>query len=1162
MRLMRVALTGFKSFVEETTLDIGPGLTGIVGPNGCGKSNVVEAVRWVMGEHAPRSIRAAEMDDVIFDGTVSRPARNVAEIRLILDNEDRSAPAPFNDSATIEVSRRIRRGQGSSFFVNGSEVRARDVQLLFADSALGARSHAIVSQGQVGAIVTAKPADRRRLLEEAAGVLGVHSRRHEAELRLRSTDENLARLDDLLGARQTSLADLRRQARQAARYRSVSDRLRTADARLSLHRWNTVTKDNENANAAHTEADQHVARTTAEVAKENARLASDQDALQSLRDDEAAAAAAVQRLVHERVLLDRELKEVAERCQQLENEQRQATGDLAREEENRNDINREEAALKAEQERIETACEDELETRTRAEAELAAARTVLETAQAAQGEADRALAQAESRAGALALDVDEKARALKRLEDRLAATVAALEDLSRDRTPEFGTLDTLDGEVRAADARCDHAEAADEAARNSLAEAEEAARTAARDLEAARAALHTLGSHIDRLQAERDTLAKQLDTGNANALARQVQIQPGYEFAAAAALGDDLEAEPTDGPVTWRDLGAMDAAALPAQCEPLSKFVSGPPALRRRLAFTGVVETDAGDGLQPQLVPGQRLVDRTGSLWRWDGYTHSSGDATPVSRRFQQKNRFDRLAGEIEKAEEERREARTALARAERTATGADSRHASARSAAAAATEARQAAERERKATRDKHAAALTASVEIRARHASLKEEHGRLEDETALQRQLLSDARTAARDFADIEPCGQEAERCLQKTEDAREQWKQALGAHTRLVELETHRRQRLETILQQRGNWERRRTAADWQVTELRRRLDEIEDQQTQMAEKPQTIESELRALTTRIDDAERQQRAAADLRVAGDAAVRASSQAVTDAGRRLTEAREALARADGTCKQTAERLAGERERIRERLDTTPDGLPALSRLKNDEPLPPREDLERALERLQRERDNVGPVNLRAEAEAAEIAAEIDKLTASRNELLEAIEKFRKAINRLNREARERLRSTFSDIDQHFQTVFKTLFDGGEARLELVDAEDPLEAGLEIVARPPGKTLQKISLLSGGEKSLTALSLIVAMFLTRPAPLCVLDEVDAALDDHNVERFCALVKNISQQVDTRLLIVTHHPFTMTQMDRLYGVTMREPGVSALVSVDLAHAEGLREAS
>lgn len=1162
MRLTRVTLTGFKSFVEETGFDIAPGMTGVVGPNGCGKSNLAEAVRWAMGEHAPRSVRAAEMDDVIFDGTAARPARNLAEICIHLDNEDRSAPAAFNDSPTIEVCRRIRRGQGSSFRINGHEVRARDVQLLFADSALGARSHAIVAQGQVGAIINAKPAERRRLLEEAAGILGVHSRRHEAELRLRSTEDNLTRIDDLLGTQQTRLAVLRRQAREAARYRSVSDRLRAADARLSLHRWRAAQEDGEAARAVLAQAKQQVAGLTNAATSTSATQATLQEQLPSLQEAEAAAGAAVQRVAHERTILARELDDLGKRREQLETERSQSRADLARERENQGDISREQSALQRERDAIEEARQEEAKDRTRVESELAAARVSLDSALAAQSEADRSLTLAESRATALSEDVEQQTRALERLRERRATTSANLDSLLAGKGAPIADLEQLESAVGAADARADEAEAAEALARKRLVDAEETAKTAAEALELTRADLRAIDRRLDPLRAERDALAAQLDAGGTNTMAQQVRIAPGYERAAAAALGEDLDADPTGGPVAWHDLGSLEPPSLPAGAAPLSKFVSGPPALRRRLAFTGVVADDVGDVLQRHLVPGQRMVGRTGALWRWDGYTHSSGEATPVSRRFQQRNRLDELRGAIAATERDRTAVHDRVAAAEAALREKGSGVAEARNAADAAIEARQAAEQARKSTRDRHAEALAASIEIRARQASLREEYSRLGQELALQEQTVAKARTAAREHSDIASLARLAEERRDETETARAALDHALEAHTRLNQADAHRRQRLEAIGQQWRNWDRRREAADQQVGELRRRLSQLDARLVELDQRPHDIKQKLGALSESLEVAQARQRTAGDKRAVGESALRGANRAVAAATERLTEAREAMARAEGTCEQVAERLARERERIRDRLDAAPEQLAELAGLRDDEVLASREHLERTLERLIRERDNVGPVNLRAEAEAEEAAAEIDRLADNRNELVSAVEKLRNAINRLNREARARLHTTFATIDQHFQNIFQTLFDGGKARLELVDSDDPLEAGLEIIASPPGKRLQKISLLSGGEKTLAALSLIFAMFLTRPAPLCVLDEVDAALDDSNVERFCTLLGDIAKASDTRLLVVTHHPLTMSRMDRLYGVTMREPGVSTLVSVDLAHAEGLREAS
>ncbi len=1161
VRLTRVSLTGFKSFVEEASLEIGPGMTGVVGPNGCGKSNVVEAIRWAMGEHTPRSVRAAEMDDVIFDGSAARPARNLAEIRIDVDNESRSAPPAFNHSDTIEICRRIRRGQGSSYFVNRQEVRARDVQLLFADSALGARSHAIVAQGQVAAIIHAKPADRRRLLEEAAGIVGVHARRHEAELRMRSTEENVARVDDLLETQQSRLAALRRQARQAARYRSLSDRLRTAEARLSLRRWNAARDEDRAARSQLATADREASAAAAAAAAESSRQSALHDQQSQLQAAETEAAAAVQRIAHELTLLNRERDDLADRRRQLSVERDQTSNDLARAQEHLEDIAREQAVLREEQAAIETETQDTAETRRTLESELAAAKAVLAAAQEAETEADRASARAESRVTARAQDLDEKAGALDRLARRIESVEAALDDLATGKPAPFGTLDALAAAVRDADSHGDAADAAEAGTRRRLADAERTAGTAAASLEAERSRLLAADRRLDPLRAERSALAKQLEAGGKNTLARQVRIEPGFERAAAAALGEDLDADPDGGPIAWHDLGDAADSNLPVGSVPLSQFVSGPPALRRRLAYTGVIDPDAGDLRQRDLAPGQRLVDRTGSLWRWDGYAHSSGDATPVSRRFQQKNRFEQLAREIAAAEQDRSRAQARLRTAEDRTRAARTAAAAARQAANRAIDARRQAERKRKIARDRHATALAASVEVRAKHASLSEEHARLIEERSVHRQLLEDARAAA-DDSEAEPLAQAARERRQETGAALDRFNELLETHTRMREAETHRDQRLATVRQQGQNWVRRQTATELHLEELRRRLGEIENQLNAVDRKPRKIRERLTAVAEHMEAAERRQQSATDARVAGEAGLRDANHAVAAANRRLAEAREAKVRADGVCGQAEDRLGRERERMRERLGAAPEQLSELAVLKPEEELLSREQLERTLERLVRERDSVGPVNLRAEAEAEEAAAEIDKLAEGRAELIQAIDKLRTATNRLNREARERLRRTFETVDHHFQGVFRSLFQGGEARLELVDSDDPLEAGLEIVARPPGKQLQRISLLSGGEKALTSLALIFGMFRTRSGPLCVLDEVDAALDDANVERFCAMLAEIANTSDTRLVVVTHHPFTMTQMDRLYGVTMQEPGVSTLVSVDLARAEGLREAS
>src|SRR5437763_664875 len=525
MKLNKLRLLGFKSFVEPTDFQIEHGLTGVVGPNGCGKSNLVEALRWVMGETSHKSLRASGMDDVIFNGTNNRPARNNAEVTLFLDNSDRSAPAQFNEEETLEVARPIEREKGSNYRLNGREVRARDVQLLFADASTGARSPALVHQGRIGEIIQAKPEQRRRVLEEAAGVAGLHARRHEGELRLKAAETNLNRLEDVIGQLAQQIDALKRQARQAVKYKQVSADVRKAEATLFHLRW--VAANAEVAEAGHAKdlSIRRVADATGAQAEASTRQANAAADLPPLREEEARAGAALQRLVMARDQLDREEARVNERIVELDRRLVQLVADVAREQ--RQQAEAEAAAL-------------------RAEAAHSGARQALDVARAPLAEAERRVGRLEAEAKALAKLIDVEAKKL-------------------------------------------------------------------------------WPPAIDLLTVEK-----------------------GYEAALGAALGDDLEA-PVDpaSPIRWAGAAADNDPALPNAADPLSRHVTAPPELARRLAQIGVVDRALGASLVTQLKPGQRLVSPEGDLWRWDGFAAASNAPTAAARRLAAKNRLADLDSEL-----------------------------------------------------------------------------------------------------------------------------------------------------------------------------------------------------------------------------------------------------------------------------------------------------------------------------------------------------------------------------------------------------------------------------------------------------------------------------------------------------------------------------------
>ncbi len=1163
MHFAKLRLVGFKSFVEPTEFVIQPGLTGIVGPNGCGKSNLVEALRWVMGENRAKQMRGGEMDDVIFAGTTSRPPRNVAEVALVIENPDRKAPPAYNDLTEIEITRRIERGQGSAYRIAGREARARDVQLFFADIATGAHSPALVSQGRIGAIINAKPTERRALLEEAAGISGLHSRRHEAELKLKAAEANLARLDDVLRTLDTQYQGLKKQARQAARYRNMSDMIRRAEAILYTLRWRDATAARDAAAARLAEAERIVAEITGRAAEASTHLADAQAQLPELRKKEAEEAAALARLTIAQEQLEAEETRVAAALRQAEERLAQFRADVERERHQAADADAALARLAEERKAIAEADATADDQRREAENALNAQRDLVETRDAEIARATEAVAAAEAERSALRRTIADLADRIARLKQRLIDAEAERAQVEASAIDEARHAEA-EARVQAADAAVEQAKQAAEAA--------EAARRAAQEEErGAREALRNAEAELARIDAEMKGLARILDAGGTGDLFApvidQIRVTPGYETALGAALGDDLAA-PLDAsaPVHWRVVDIADEAPpLPTGATPLSEYVSGPPALARRLSQIGVVaDEESGAIIARELKQGQRLVSRNGALWRWDGFTVKSGTPTAAATRLAQRNRLAELEPMRTAAQIATEAAQARFQRAVEAGRAAEAQDAAAREAARKAFAESQAA-------REAQAALARAVAAQSAKLAALVEQVERLKA-----------------DLADHESRHQAAEAKFAEIPDpsaAREQLQQdraALAAErAKLTELQAtvhrlareadQRRQRVAAIEREEAQWRQRAESAQRQIEVLAERIAQAEQERDQLAGRPAEIAAERSALFAKLEEAEQRRKAAADALAAAENAASEADRRLKAIEAELVTAREERVRCEAALQQSEQVLVELTQRIRERLDCAPEETLAAGGVDPDDELPTLQQIENRLERLIKERDTMGPVNLRAEQEAAELEQQIGTLQSEKDDLVKAIAKLRQGISSLNREGRDRLLAAFEKVNKHFQELFVKLFGGGRAHLSLATTlppeapdqppreVDPLEAGLEVMASPPGKKLQTLSLLSGGEQALTALALLFAVFLSNPAPICVLDEVDAPLDDANVDRFCTLLEHIADTTGTRFIVVTHHRMTMARMDRLFGVTMAERGVSQLVSVDLASAEAMR---
>ena len=796
MEFKKIQINGFKSFAEKTTFDIKEGLTGIVGPNGCGKSNIVESLRWCMGETSAKSMRGSGMEDVIFSGTSNKPSKNLAEVSINLTNDNKDGSAKFKELDEIEIRRKIEKDKGSKFYINDKEVRAKDAQMFFADLSTGAHSPSLISQGRIGALVTAKPADRRAILEEAAGIAGLHVRRHEAELRLGAAENNLKRADELRRQQEKQLINLQKQAEEAQRYKLISEEIKKIEAGLYFLKLREIDREIKIENEINLEAEQEVEKFNTELAKIEDEIDLNLEKVNPIREKNMEDLSKIQRLNLELKNIDEENERIKSEMENIKNSLKMITEDKDREKSIIIDANSNEKRLKEEKSEL--------------------------------------------------IDIDSKYYETEK---------KSSEDLNNSK---------------------------------------------------------------NKLQHEIETI-KELIKSNKN-----------------------------------------DEAIF--------------------------------------------LLDKC-------------------------KNLIEEYADSY-------------------------------------------------------------------SRNQNIKKDS--------------------------------------------------------------IKRSQRIKTIETEIESWKNLTINSEKMVNELEERkikindkLDEFESQPQSQAEKKGKISENLRI--------SEQEKSANELKISDlDEKISELRKNLNFTKESSIEIRERKASSGATVEGLNKRRQDLLDRVQDELSLNESELLNYSNLEKADEFPDALTQEELLDEKKRQRDKLGSVNLRADEETSKYEDEIKKMEKDRQDLVSAIIKLKESINELNQKGRERLLNAFEKVNRKFNEVYTKLFNGGNAKLELVDSDDPLDAGLEMLVSPPGKRLQSITLLSGGEQALTALSLIFAVFLTNPSPICVLDEVDAPLDDANVTRFCNLLDELTRITSTRFIIVTHHALTMSKMDRLYGVTMPEKGISQLVAVDLQKAESM----
>ena len=856
MEFKKIELTGFKSFVEKTSFFIEKGLTGIVGPNGCGKSNIVEAIRWCMGETSAKSMRGTGMEDVIFSGTANKTSKNIAEVSLILDNSDKDGPIQYKELNSIYVKRRIVKDKGSRYFINDKEVRARDVQTLFADLSTGAHSPSMISQGRIGALVTAKPTDRKAILEEAAGISGLHVRRHESELRLNSAENNLKRADELKRQQEKQLENLKKQALEASKYKLISEEIKKIEAGLYYIKLMEIEKERSSSKEIASEADDEISGLTIEINHNNNLLEEENIKLKPLRDQNIEILSKLQRLNLE--------------FQSLEDE----------------------------------------EKRTKTE------------------------------------------------KDRLSKSENTIEiDIEREK--------------------------------NIISDAQ---------------------SNEKRLNEEKNDL---IDTEK-----------------------------------KYYDLEKQTQLDLQIATEELKKEQDKLERISKNLSLNS---------------QGKEFINYLNNI------NQNLENAKIYLENNENKKALDAIDNIILSVKNETKKFKTAT-------------------------------------------------------------EKNSINEITEL----------------------------TNKIKLSQEKYASALSKH-HSIQTETVRRQaRIKNIDIEIQNWKNLKFNSEKMAKELLSRVDKIKVEIEIIAKLPETIAIKKGQLMENTSTTENEKQSLSNQLAQAEVKYQEINKQQKIVEEKMMLARENKARSGATVEGLENRKKDLLGRIKNDLNINEKNLLINSNLKDLTTFPNVIEQEDKLDAKKNQREQLGSVNLRADEETEQYKTTIKKMEQDREDLVSAIAKLRASINELNQKGRERLLEAFEKVNRKFNEVYTKLFSGGNAKLELIDSDDPLEAGLEMLVSPPGKRLQSITLLSGGEQALTALSLTFAVFLTSPAPICILDEVDAPLDDANVTRFCALLNELTKITTTKFIIITHHALTMSRVDRLYGVTMPEKGVSQLVSVDLEKAEEL----
>jgi len=1141
MKFKSIRISGFKSFLESTEIPIDNGLTGIVGPNGCGKSNIVEAMKWVMGENSARQMRGDGMDDIIFSGTNERPARNFAEVSIKLDNTEKKAPSNFNHFDEIEISRKIEREKGSIYRVNGKQVRSRDIQLIFADNGTGARSSGIVSQGRISQIIDSSPENRRVILEEAANIKGLHSRRHEAELKLNGATDNLSRLLDIEQTYNEQLVELEKQARKASRYRSVGERLRKAESTLFIKLLNSSETDLKNFKNELEIATDRVNQAQLDVSKNTKSKLVAFDKIPELKKIEAEKAAFLQSLNINKIRLEEEKSSANKTLDNIFNQISQIEIDIEREEEIKEDSKK--SLLNLEDE------EKKLKTESKAfEGKIDQAISLVKELKKKSDEADQDLSSINSKIYSINSNKENIEKRITDLKEKIKK--------SEFQIPQFNILEEEKSfkENKAKIIK----------GRKLLEEKNKLLLTKKNEYEAIKKILNDLNKakteadyKVNITKAELNSLSSLLghDTSSKETLENSIDSFASLEKSIGSILGETLLAPvlsnldtPKNTPFWRKNLKGIIETKLPDGVKPIIKNIKNNSILDLALLGVGIVDNEEiAFKLQDKLSFGQALTTVEGGLWRWDGFVQPPQVQNSYSERLQNIAKLRSLEKEFPNLENRQKSIQINIDKNESYINVIEKNILELESQIYDLIEA------------NNNLNLLNTKIESKIGSSKiLVKEHQNIIDLSNKELNLLNKELINS---SNLPLLLTEELKIRNIADQCRNSLTDAMAAEQQVRNHESYQSRNLLQIKNQKNNWEKREDEAIARLLTLQNRQKSLSEEKQKLMNLPDNFKKREDELNLEINKALQLRNKAADNLVEAETNLNELEKLEKLSEQNMSSLREEMIKIEAKLNLSKSQVKNIEERVWEKLRINTDQLYEIANLdKNDEIDISIDALEKTVHRLINERDSIGAVNLRAEEEMKEMRDKIKTMSDERIDLEQAIDKLKTGIFELNKEGRQRLKESFEEVNKNFKNLFQKLFGGGNAELKLIGNEDPLHAGLEVLASPPGKKMQLLSLLSGGEQALTAISLIFSVFLCNPAPICILDEVDAPLDDSNVGRFCNLLEKIVEETDTYFMVVTHHRLTMAKMDRLFGVTMEQKGISRLVAVNLEQANRIKK--